>query len=262
MGDMRGLIEEHFVRTWTMMGVAAGGELVANDDFQLTLGAIDKPPYNHVQRFTPAGDPDGALDAVVAALRGREALLSITSQSRPDDLGDRLAARGAPRYSLLTGMALDLSSSRLPPPDPRVVEVTPALLDTWIELVIDQWHLDEQDRERLAAMHEEMGYQQVRRWLLFDDDEPVGKVSVGRYEADVAGIYGMGTKPVARGRGVATGLMSSVLSVLREEGIQLVVLQSTPMANALYERVGFQAHCTIAVHAIHGSSAGEALSRT
>jgi GNAT superfamily N-acetyltransferase len=48
------------------------------------------------------------------------------------------------------------------------------------------------------------------------------------------------TKPQARGRGLATAVMTAALREARERGARTATLQSTPMAEGLYLRHGFR----------------------
>lgn len=236
-----------------MIGAGAGGTLVENDDFRLTLASLDHIPYNHVQRCTPTRDPEDVIDTILETVGEREAVWSITSASGPPDLVGRLTARGCARYSLLSGMALDLTEP-IPaadlPPGVRVEEVGPELLETWADLVLDQWHLSARDRRALLTMHREFGFERVRRWLCFLDDVPAAKASVAIHEPGCAGIYGVGTRPAAQGRGLASGLMVEVLRALQAARVRTVVLQSTPPAVGLYRRLGFAQHCTIPVYTV------------
>lgn len=263
--DLTQLIEEHFVRTWTMIGTGAGGTLVCNDDFQLTLAAIDHIPYNHVQRCTPTRDVEDVIDDVLRVIGDHDAIWSVTPSSAPPDLAARLEARGSERYSLLSGMAMDLAGA-LPAPrrtDVVVEEVTPGRLPVWVDLVLDQWHLPPDDRAVLLDMHREFGFRDVRRWLGLLDGAPVARVSVAVHEPGCAGIYGMGTRPEVRGGGLASTLLCAVLGQLRDSGIETVVLQSTPMAVELYRQVGFEEHCRFPVFTVpHAQAPTERMSRT
>lgn len=67
-------------------------------------------------------------------------------------------------------------------------------------------------------------------------------VSVGSLfiEDDMAGIYNIGTIPHARNKGYASMLMHSILDYARKLGCRGSFLTSTPYANNLYRRMGYQ----------------------
>jgi ribosomal protein S18 acetylase RimI-like enzyme len=251
--DITGLIEDHFVRSWALVGAAAGGALVERDEFQLTLSALDHVPYNHIQRCTAIREPEAVIDTVLELLGEHEAIWSVVPSSSPADLAVRLSARGCSLYSLLTGMALDLVkaipeeelSSEL-----RIEEVGPHLLDAYVELVLSQWHLSEEDRATLVAMNQDVGFEQMRRWLCYVNGVPMAKAVAVMLEPTCAGVYGVGTTSEARGRGLASVLMREILRALQQAGMRTVVLHSTPMAVNLYRRLGFVEHCQIPVYAV------------
>jgi len=251
--SLTGLIEDHFIRSWTVVGAAAGGVVVERDEFQLTLSALNHVPYNHIQRSRAADDPDAVIETILELLGEREAIWSVVPSSSPSDLADRLKARGCSLYSMLTGMALELVRS-VPDEelssDLRIEEVGPDLLDAYAELVLDQWHLSDEDRATLVAMNQDIGFQLMRRWLCYVNGVPMAKAVAVIHEPTCAGIYGVGTTPEARGRGLASVLMREILRALRQAGVRTVVLQSTPMAVNLYRRLGFVEYCQIPVYAV------------
>lgn len=54
------------------------------------------------------------------------------------------------------------------------------------------------------------------------------------------GVYNVGTLPEARRRGVGTALTWAAVDAARRAGLDCVVLQSSEMARALYEAMGFR----------------------
>jgi GNAT superfamily N-acetyltransferase len=54
------------------------------------------------------------------------------------------------------------------------------------------------------------------------------------------GIYNVGTKERARRRGLGTAVTSAQLYAARDRGCRTASLQSTPMAEGVYRRVGFR----------------------
>ena len=71
------------------------------------------------------------------------------------------------------------------------------------------------------------------------DGSAVG-TSIAIRTGDVAGVYGVGTKPDARGRGVGTALTWAAVAVGSEWGSDTIVLQASQMGLSLYERMGFR----------------------
>ncbi len=71
------------------------------------------------------------------------------------------------------------------------------------------------------------------------DGKPVG-TSIAIRTGDVAGVYGVGTEPEARGRGVGTATTWAAVAAGSEWGCDTVVLQASQMGLSLYERMGFR----------------------
>ena len=75
-------------------------------------------------------------------------------------------------------------------------------------------------------------------WMAYRDGVPTSKL--GLYDGPgSAGIYAVATKPEARGLGIATILMVVAMWAAKEMGREVVVLDSSPMAEKLYQRLGF-----------------------
>jgi ribosomal protein S18 acetylase RimI-like enzyme len=68
-----------------------------------------------------------------------------------------------------------------------------------------------------------------------------------------AGIYAVATKPEARGLGIASILMNVAMNAARDMGHKLVVLDSSPLAEKLYKRLGL---ITVAPLRLYSSTPG------
>jgi putative acetyltransferase len=78
----------------------------------------------------------------------------------------------------------------------------------------------------------------TRMWMAYKDGAPISKV--GLYDGrGSAGIDAVATKPEARGLGIATILMVVAMRAAKAMGHEVVVLDSSPMAEKLYQRLGF-----------------------
>lgn len=71
------------------------------------------------------------------------------------------------------------------------------------------------------------------------DGRPVGN-SIAIRTGDVAGVYGVGTLPEARGRGVGTAATWAAVAAGSAWGCDIIVLQASEMGLSLYERMGFR----------------------
>jgi GNAT superfamily N-acetyltransferase len=71
------------------------------------------------------------------------------------------------------------------------------------------------------------------------DDVPAG-VSIAIRTGDVSGVYGVGTLPHARRRGVGSATTWAAVGAGRAWGCDTVVLQASEMGLPMYERMGFR----------------------
>ena len=71
------------------------------------------------------------------------------------------------------------------------------------------------------------------------DGEPAATLMAFDHDGD-CGIYMVGTVAPARRRGLATALSAHALGEARKRGCETASLQSTPMAERVYARVGFR----------------------
>ncbi|HUF52877.1 MAG TPA: GNAT family N-acetyltransferase [Dehalococcoidia bacterium] len=68
-------------------------------------------------------------------------------------------------------------------------------------------------------------------------------------DAGVAGIYGVVTRPEARGMGLARTLTLAALRAAKSAGYERAILHSSPMARSLYRGIGFTEYAPFKVFA-------------
>jgi GNAT superfamily N-acetyltransferase len=71
------------------------------------------------------------------------------------------------------------------------------------------------------------------------DGRPVG-TSIAIRTGEIAGLYGVGTLPDARRRGIGTAASWAAVSAGRRWGCDPIVLQATELGLPIYERMGFR----------------------
>ncbi len=79
----------------------------------------------------------------------------------------------------------------------------------------------------------------VRVFTAWLDERPVG-TSIAIRTGDVAGVYGVGTIPEARRRGVGAATSWAAVAAGRAWGCQTIVLQATEMGLPVYASMGFR----------------------
>lgn len=87
------------------------------------------------------------------------------------------------------------------------------------------------------------------------DDLPVS-ASEAFYDADVAGIYSVGTKKEFRRRGIGSALTWAAAEEAKRMGISRAVLQSSDAGKGVYARLGFQPGGRFVEYAIDGAAHG------
>jgi ribosomal protein S18 acetylase RimI-like enzyme len=188
--------------------------------------------------------------------RGVQFFWLVHPSVHPADLSDRLAAQGLHAVDNATGMSLELAHWEGTEPAAGVVyrEVLDAAdLQAYQELTVGYWEVtDQRDVVLVGEFQRELGPDRApgHRYLALVDGVPVGKGYLSLAgPPGVAAIYGMSVRPEARGRGIAGGLTTMLLTRAKEVGSRRVVLHSTEMAVGVYRRSGFVERCRFTVFA-------------
>lgn len=245
---IRGL-EENLWSFWSRFGRAQGCDL-HEDAFSIWFETpIPIIPYNTVIRFCADDDGEAAISAIVNHFdrRGIPHAWILHPTSRPQDLGQRLKARGLEEVEVVAGMAMGLAA--IPEAgdlgeEVEIVEVHDLdKLGEYLDLAAWRWEVPEDMTHHLVAMARAFDIGKagspVRLWVAYRNGRAVSKVALN-LDNGVAGIYGVATLPEARGLGLARALTVTALQCARDAGYDVSVLHSTPMAHSLYEAIGFR----------------------
>lgn len=242
------LVEENLWATWSNFGRAPGCSLHDEGDLLWFETPIPVHPYNAILKFQVEQDVDRRIDDLLGhlAARGVPVLWIVHPSGRPSDLVDRLRSRHLEESEIVPGMARTLDDLPVAPPLPDGVEIREAHEDTDLDVLSEfaawRWGVPDAYRQQL---HDILTRFQVgrtdsstRMWMAYKDGVPVSKL--GLYDGPgSAGIYAVATKPEARGLGIATILMVVAMRAAKEMGHEVVVLDSSPLAEKLYQRLGF-----------------------
>ena len=71
------------------------------------------------------------------------------------------------------------------------------------------------------------------------EGDVLSSVTITRH-GDVVGVWAMGTKAAAQGKGIGRALLSTVMAAEREAGAEAFFLGATPAGRPLYERLGYR----------------------
>jgi GNAT superfamily N-acetyltransferase len=241
-------IELNLWETWSNFGRGPGCTLHDENDALWFETPIPVLPYNTVIKFQVERDVDSRIDSMINRYTERNVplLWIVHPSSLPHDLPERLQQRGLQEIEIAPCMARTLAELPEAPPLPAGVEIREAIEDNDLMelygLAAWRWGVPEEFRPQLGKMIAkfEIGERtsKTRFWLAWKDGLPISKIGLYKGSGS-AGIYGVATKPEARGLGIASLLMNVAMQAAKEMGYQLAVLDSSPLAEKLYKRLGF-----------------------
>jgi len=241
-------VELNLWETWSNFGRGPGCTLHEDVDTIWFETPIPIIPYNTVMKFQVQHDVDERIDALIQGYTKRNVipLWIVTPSSVPADIPERLQKRAFQEIEVVPGMARLLDNLPEPPPIPAGVEIREAReeqdLSELYGFAAWRWGVPEEYRSQLGQMIKQFNVGErgsnTRFWMAWKDGAPISKI--GLYNGSgSAGIYAVATKPEARGMGLAKILMNVAMQAAVEMGQKLCVLDSSPLAEKLYERLGF-----------------------
>lgn len=187
---------------------------------------------------------DDEADAVIARTLAEYAAHDIrfrwivTPDSRPRDLGERLARHGmsVEQVQVMVAAVADLSVE--PPPDIEVVEVGPAELDTYVDTVAAGWSTDPEPlRAYQRFLFAAPGPHHC--FLALQGGRPVGAANHAAF-ARSAFFMGAVVLPAHRGRGVYRALLAARLRHVAAAGLRVVTTHARAATSApILARLGF-----------------------
>lgn len=204
---------------------------------------LTSPMFNGVARTR--------IDPVSTRLLDQPFFWWTGPQSSPATLDDRLAAAGLPEAGRnWPGMAMALTDIDEEQAEPEGVTTEPA----WSESELEEWGRIFVAAHDLPTWAADSWIEAARRlefrdllwrhWIARLDGEPAG-VGLSHTGGGVVGLYGIGTLPAARRRGVGSALTLVPMLEAREEGFRAAILHATPDGERLYPRLGFREYCRI-----------------
>jgi GNAT superfamily N-acetyltransferase len=264
--DPVAVLEANFWSMWSLFGGARGCELHEEAGLLSFDTPIASLPYNGVLRFAADGDAadadvDERIDALFAHYRARRVSFFwvLHPSARPADLEARLRARGFEEAEVCPGMLADVDA--LPPPAalPDGLALREVRSDRdealLLELVAWRWGVPADAQAHLGdfCTFAAIGAagSPTRAWIATLNGAPVAKAVTHRAGGAV-GLYGVATKPEARGLGVARALCAEALRASADGDHRTLILHSTPMACSLYRAMGFREVAPFRVYAAPG----------
>jgi len=242
-------LEGNFWGLWSRFGRGKGCQLHEAMGATWFETPISSLPYNTVIRFQALPDQaEAAVQRIIDSYSPRQVSITwVVHPSSTPGLGEILPQHGFKEAEQITCMWADLVDMPTPdptPPDLKVGRVEPGpQVDALLDLVSWRWDVAANDRGHLQnfldAFDVSGAESAVQCWAAWKDGQPVAKALLNLHDG-AAGIYGVSTRPEARGRGLARLLTLQALHFARAQGYQLGVLHSSPMAESLYAKIGFE----------------------
>jgi GNAT superfamily N-acetyltransferase len=223
-----------------------GSESAALFEREGVLGAIvpacpDRSVINSVT-YRDAGSLEAALEELGAA--HEEAGVRAWTVWVPEDDREAVALLGAAGHQLdATPMAMVLDLARLPDPDARGLDWDDRATPADVARINDHAY-GFQEPTFGAAM---TTLPADLPWRLYEarvDGEPVSVLGT-LDDGDDCGIYLVATLKGHRGKGLSRRLMHVALAEARDRGLRTSSLQATKLGYPVYERLGYEAICTL-----------------
>jgi GNAT superfamily N-acetyltransferase len=260
--------ENLFALFRAMAETLPGSELIESEKLSYHLAFPSNPMFKGVWRTRLAPEEvDAAIDATIAWFKARGApfLFWWTGPgTTPDDLGERLQARGlldmAGQQQVLApglkqtelgapGMVAELNHMNeaaltAVPPGFTIEEVRDetALAD-FKRVFVESYEIPDWAGQAWVDATQRIGIGQTP-WKMYlgrlaPGGEPVATNMLFN-GAGVASVYAVGTVPAARGQGIGGAITLAPLLEARQMGYHHAVLFSTEMGIRVYERIGFR----------------------
>ena len=224
----------------------SGGEVEESDGMLHVAGTHDAPfIVNGSMRTDIAVPPRVAIASARAWAARRGRVASISTHAQDVDLDTALEAASWDREVELPGMiAVDQIDEVEPGPGVRLEAVrTERDLRTLIEVLGESFGPEEPWPGLWASVFGDLStidHADTTCVLAYADDQPAA--AAVSYALEPVGIVGMvGTISRLARRGLGNLVTRHVAASAQRHNGRAVVLQSSPMAQPLYERIGFRA---------------------
>lgn len=240
---LTGAIEENLFSLFRAMAELPGGRLDESEEMIRFSTGLPSPMFNGVARTR--------IGTVSGQLLEQPFFWWTGPQSSPADLDDRLEAAGLkPAGRNWPGMAMALADIDEEQAAPEGVEIEPVSgereLERWGPVFCAAHDLPPWSADAWFESARRLGFRDLpwQHWIARLDGEPAG-VGVTHTGGGVIGLYGIGTLPTARRRGVGSALTLVPMLQARDEGFRAAILHATPDGERLYPRLGFREYCRI-----------------
>jgi GNAT superfamily N-acetyltransferase len=172
----------------------------------------------------------------------------VFSHDGPEGLEDALAAAGFVADEPETFLALDLEATALPLDPVAGIEVRRVSDRAGIEdlVVANTAAFGAAEPWRVEALAPRLDDGSLGLYVAYADGKPIssGRLELAQGRA-FAGLYGGGTDPAWRGRGVYRALVAARAAEARELGVRYLFVDARETSRPILERLGFTPLATI-----------------
>jgi ribosomal protein S18 acetylase RimI-like enzyme len=242
-------LEANLWETWSTYGYGPGCSLHQDDDVIWYETPIPIIPYNGVIKFQVRINTDDVIKGIIDHFREKDTqfMWILHPTAEPGDLRERLLGHGMKDVEPIIGMARTLQDLEPVSPLPEGIEIRKVEserdVNAFYQFAAWRWNVPEHyqaDYESVVSTFR-IGKPDTKAhmWQAWREGQPVAKA--GMYiSSGSAGIYAVVTKPEARRLGLARSITLTALHEAYSQGSRVAVLHSTPMAEKLYQSIGFE----------------------
>lgn len=235
------VVEAGLHRAWRQqVSWGPDGDVRSVDGLVLYRSGSDEPALSAAVATASSTDPATALAEVERILAAdRLPLFCDIEVDRSPVLEEAAKARGLLPVERRLGMTLELADTSFRD-DRRVEPVTD--VEGFIQLRAIQATAFGMSSRLASAALPDMALHGPNGGfhLLFEDGRPLAAaMTVTAAEDGSVGLFGIATLPAARGRGLATALVSHLLARSAQAGFRVAWLLATAPSEPLYRRLGF-----------------------
>jgi ribosomal protein S18 acetylase RimI-like enzyme len=226
----------------------SGVAIEAGDGWLFGAGTASHPVISNAAfRVDDQLDPDELLGRARSFFGARGRGFAVWARAGTEEDRDLIAAlerAGLRKVFAMPEMVLDRAPQPCPLPggvELRRVSSPEEAADYW-DVAADAYATNGFPKEVFAFYNRSEGLwaDGVAAFLGLVDARPAG-IAMTIVNHGVAGIYWVGTRPEARGRGVGRALTTVGVEAGLELGGELVSLQASTLGRPIYERIGFEA---------------------
>jgi GNAT superfamily N-acetyltransferase len=217
------------VQSWIYLATGSPGAVVvetADAAIATFVHSPDREFLNNTVLRRGIGNPGKILDAVESAygIRGIERYAVWVHESE-GDVARAIESRGYVYDSSTRTMAMEIDD---------LAEVDTSKLDLVEASLAEFWSVD-----GLDGLVPELSADRAHIYVSRFQGENATMLLAFDHDGD-CGIYMVGTLPAARCEGLAIALSAHAVLEAKQRGCTTVSLQSTPMAESIYAKVGFR----------------------